>query len=186
MYNQSIIYDRLIMFVIIFMICSAICLWSISASDMVYIMADQHGQLPVWGFIIVYASLSIFGAYMVYLSYKAENAIYLNDHSIPFGMKTIYAMIWYWLAQIFFTICLFHMDISDDVSGLALVLLVVATLWICWVCGRYSPWSLILSPYIIAFTIYFIIYYCLVLQVPWYYIDDDLPPILPDDIVPIY
>ena len=110
-------------------------------------------------FAICFIIWGILGAFMVYIPYIEDKKN--GKHVI------LLATIYYILAMVFWAFTLFHVEVQGGASGLALILVLAANLWLAWACYHFNKLTLIIYVVQFLFTIYLINYSYEIGQVQW-------------------
>lgn len=120
----------------------------------------QHGSgITVTSFLIIAILAALLTAYMVYKPYMIDRA---NGGNI-----VLYALILYVVAQIFWSLTLFHSRLNRGIPELAGILFLAATVWLGWVCYNLAPDSVYIFLLLLAWCFYLIIYTYNVDSHPW-------------------
>lgn len=115
--------------------------------------------LSMGWFLVINLIAAVLIAHMVYRPYIIERSL---------GRTTVMiALILYVLAEMFWSLVLFHSRINRGSADLAAVLLLAATVWLGWVCYQYSPNTIFIFILLLAWCFYLIDYTFSVDSHPW-------------------
>lgn len=130
-----------------------------SNRNIVEIEQKASGGLSLPWFIVISVSAAFLTAFMVYKPYIVDSA---NDSRV-----IIHALLYFLIAQLFWSIALFHSRISRGTATFASTIMLAALVWLGWACYNLVPESVYVFLLLLAWCFYLIIYTYNVDAHPW-------------------
>lgn len=128
-------------------------------SKIVEIEVEAGSGITVTSFLIIAVLAAFLTAYMAYKPYMIDRA--------RGGNIVLYALILYFIFQIFWSLTLFHSRLNRGVPEIAAVIFLAATIWLGWVCYNIVPDSIYIFLLLLAWCFYLVIYTYNVDTHPW-------------------
>lgn len=127
--------------------------------EVVEIEQEFANGLSIGWFLVISLIIAVLLAHMVYKPYMVERAM---------GRNTILvAVIMYVVAEIAWSLTLFHTRINRGTAGIASILLLAATVWIGWICYQYFKETIFIFLLLLAWVFYLQDYTYNVDSHPW-------------------